>query len=114
MVRAGVGRWRAQVAVAALFLALLVGWGVGISGTLLRGSVYEVTGTYVERTVDRTILVRHDAVRALDMQAMELMVFTAESAARSTRRGSPAAIACASSPARPDALVVTRLEKLTD
>lgn len=98
---------------AGLFVLLVVGGGLGIWGTVLRGAVHEVTGTYVERVGAAVILVRHDAVPALAMKPMELMAFPLASPALLDRAG----------PARgdrvrlnvrqaPEGLVVTRLDRL--
>jgi hypothetical protein len=58
---------------------LLAGWAFGVWSTMIRGTVYEVTGTYVARPGPTTILVRHDALPALDMQPMAFMAVEAPS-----------------------------------
>jgi copper binding protein CusF len=81
----------------------------------VRGRVYEVSGTYLRRVGELTILVRHDAAPDLGMRPMELMAFSLESAAVLEQ------VPLASGDrvrlrvrARPDGLVVTRLERLRD
>jgi hypothetical protein len=64
---------RGRLLVTAMFVLLLAGWAIGIWATVLRGTVQEVTGTFVARSGDTMILVRHDALPALRMQPMELM-----------------------------------------
>jgi hypothetical protein len=60
-----------------VFLLLLTGLAVGIWGTIIRPPAYEVRGTVVARPAANLILVRHDEIPALGMQAMELMaIFT--------------------------------------
>jgi nitric oxide reductase large subunit len=56
-----------------LFVVLLVALGVGVFGTIIRPPAYEVRGVLVARLHAGMILVRHDAVAALEMGAMELM-----------------------------------------
>ena len=59
-------------------MLLLVGFAVGIWGTLLRPAAYEVRGTLVARPAANLLLVRHDAVPALSMREMELMAIFAD------------------------------------
>jgi len=54
-----------------------VAFGAGIWGTVMRPPAYEVRGEIVARPAANMLLVRHEAVAALGMDAMELMaVFT--------------------------------------
>ena len=69
-----------RLVVAGVFLLLLIGFAVGIWGTLLRPPAYEVRGTIVARPAPDLILIRHEAVTALGMRAMELMAVDAEPA----------------------------------
>ncbi len=62
-----------RLAVAGVFVVLLVGFGVGIWGTLVRPAAYEVRGTLVARPAGNLLLVRHDDVPVLGMRAMDLM-----------------------------------------
>jgi len=59
---------------------LLIGFGVGIWGTLLRPAAYEVRGTLVARPAANLLLVQHDAIPALSMRPMELMAIFADPA----------------------------------
>ncbi len=54
-------------------MGLLVAFGAGLWGTLVRPAAHELRGTIVARPTPDTILVRHEAHQALGMQAMELM-----------------------------------------
>jgi hypothetical protein len=69
-----------RLAVAGIFVVLLVGFAVGIWGTVLRPPAYEVRGTLVARPAANLLLVRHDAIPALGMREMELMAVFAEPA----------------------------------
>ena len=62
-----------RLAVAGVFVLLVIGFAVGIWGTLLRPPAYEVRGTLVARPAANLLLVRHDAIPALGMREMELM-----------------------------------------
>ena len=67
------GSAHARLAVVLVFVVLLIGFAVGIWGTLLRPAAYEVRGTLVARPAANLLLVRHDDVAALGMRAMDLM-----------------------------------------
>jgi hypothetical protein len=58
----------------------VIGFAVGIWGTLLRPAAYEVRGTIVARPAANLLLVRHDAIPALSMREMELMAIFADPA----------------------------------
>jgi Cu/Ag efflux protein CusF len=60
---------------------LLIGFAVGIWGTIVRPAAYEVRGTLVARPAANLVLVQHDEVPALGMRAMELMAIFGEPAA---------------------------------
>ena len=62
-----------RLAVAGVFVLLVIGFAVGIWGTLLRPPAYEVRGTLVARPAANLLLVRHDAIPALGMREMDLM-----------------------------------------
>jgi hypothetical protein len=64
---------RTRASLAALFVLLLVAFAAGLWGTVVRPAAYEVRGEFVARPAPDLILVRHDAVSALGMSAMELM-----------------------------------------
>jgi Copper binding periplasmic protein CusF len=66
-------RARRRLVVTAVFVLLVAGWGIGIWATMLRGTVQEITGTFVARPTETIILIRHDAIPWLGMQPMELM-----------------------------------------
>ena len=74
--RAAAPRW----VLALLFVVLLGAFAAGLWGTLLRPPAYEVRGTIVARPAPDLILIRHEAVTALGMRAMELMAVDAEPA----------------------------------
>jgi Cu/Ag efflux protein CusF len=59
---------------------LLAAFAAGIWGTVIRPAAYEVRGTIVARTASDMLLVRHDPVAALGMNAMELMAISASPA----------------------------------
>jgi hypothetical protein len=59
---------------------LLAAFAAGIWGTLIRPPAYEVRGTIVARPAPDMLLVRHEAVSALGMSAMELMAVSASPA----------------------------------
>jgi Cu/Ag efflux protein CusF len=63
-----------------VFAALVGAFGVGLWGTIIRPAAYEVTGEFLARPAANLILVRHDAVQALGMGAMELMAVFGEPA----------------------------------
>src|SRR5262249_59673916 len=65
-----------------LFVALLAAFAAGIWGTVIRPAAYEVRGTIVARPAPDMLLVRHDPVAALGMNAMELMPISASPALR--------------------------------
>jgi Cu/Ag efflux protein CusF len=60
---------------------LLAAFALGIWGTILRPPAYEVRGVIVARPAPGMLLVRHEAVAALGMSAMELMAVVGEPAA---------------------------------
>lgn len=59
---------------------LLAAFAAGIWGTVIRPAAYEVRGTIVARPAPDMLLVRHDPVAALGMNAMELMAISASPA----------------------------------
>ena len=59
---------------------LLAAFAAGIWGTVIRPAAYEVRGTIVARPAPDMLLVRHEAVSALGMSAMELMAVSASPA----------------------------------
>ncbi len=68
---------RARWSLVVLFVVLLVAFAAGLWGTIVRPPAYEVRGEFVARAANDVILVRHEAVSALGMSAMELMAVTA-------------------------------------
>ncbi len=56
---------------------LLAAFVAGVWGTVLRPPAYEVRGEVVARPAPGLLLVRHPAVAALGMEAMELMAVEA-------------------------------------
>jgi Cu/Ag efflux protein CusF len=59
---------------------LLAAFAAGIWGTVIRPAAYEVRGTIVARPASDMLLVRHEPVAALGMNAMELMAVSANPA----------------------------------
>jgi hypothetical protein len=59
---------------------LLVAFAAGIWGTVIHPAAFEVRGTIVARPASDMLLVRHDPVAALGMNAMELMAVSASPA----------------------------------
>ena len=72
-----------------LFVALLVAFALGIWGTIIRPPAYEVRGVVVARPGPDMILIRHDAVAALGMSAMELMAVAGDPATIDAARVAP-------------------------
>jgi len=56
---------------------LLAAFAAGIWGTVIRPPAYEVRGIIVARPASDMLLVRHDAVAGLGMNAMDLMAISA-------------------------------------
>lgn len=73
-------RRRTRWLLAALFAVLLAAFAAGLWGTIVRPPAYEVRGEIVARPAANMILVRHEAVAALGMDAMELMAVLADPA----------------------------------
>jgi Cu/Ag efflux protein CusF len=61
-------------------VVLLAAFAAGLWGTVIRPAAYEVRGTIVGRPAADMILVRHEAVSALGMNAMDLMAVSASPA----------------------------------
>ena len=68
---------RTRFVLAALFVVLLLALAAGLWGTIVHPAAYEVRGEFVARAAPGVILVRHEAVSALGMSAMEMMAITA-------------------------------------
>jgi Copper binding periplasmic protein CusF len=68
--------------VVALFALLVILFAAGLWGTVVRPAAYQVRGEVVARAAPDLLLIRHQAVTALGMGAMELMAV----------RGAPAAL----------------------
>jgi hypothetical protein len=63
-----------------VFVALLVAFGAGIWGAVIRPPAWEVRGQIVARPAADRILVRHDRVAGLGMEAMDLMAIATDPA----------------------------------
>ena len=61
-------------------MVLLAALAAGIWGTVIRPAAYEVRGTIVARSASDMLLVRHEPVAGLGMNAMELMAISASPA----------------------------------
>jgi Cu/Ag efflux protein CusF len=81
---------------AGLFVLLVLAFGIGLWGSIVRPPAYEVRGVLIERPTPGLILVRHDAVAALGMGAMDLMAIVGDPAkidAAAVRPGDPVRLA---------------------
>ena len=63
-----------------LFVVLVVLFGAGLWGTVVRPPAYEVRGEVVARAAPDLLLIRHQAVTALGMASMEMMAVRGASA----------------------------------
>lgn len=61
-----------------MFAALVAAFALGIWGTVVRPPAYEVRGQIVARPAPDLLLVRHEEITALGMQAMEMMAIAAD------------------------------------
>src|ERR1043166_5339741 len=66
-------RARARGLLIVLFVVLVAAFAAGLGGTVLRPSAYEVQGEVVARAAPDLLLVRHEAIAGLRMNAMETM-----------------------------------------
>ncbi|HEY7650583.1 MAG TPA: copper-binding protein [Methylomirabilota bacterium] len=73
-------RRRAYLVLTGLFVVLVAAFAAGLWGTIIRPPAYEVRGVIVARPAPDLLLVRHEPVAALGMQAMELMAIMADPA----------------------------------
>jgi hypothetical protein len=71
-------RRRVRLVLTGLFIGLLAAFAAGLWGTIIRPPAYEVRGVIVSRPAPDLLLVRHEAVAALGMQAMDLMAIMAD------------------------------------
>jgi len=91
---------------------LLAAFAAGIWGTVIRPPAYEVRGTIVARPAPDMLLVRHDPVAALGMNAMELMAISASPALLDPVGPRPGDRVKLAVRQRDDQLVLIRIEKL--
>jgi hypothetical protein len=70
-------RARARWLVVLLFVLLVALFAAGLWGTVVRPAAYEVRGEVVARAAPDLLLIRHQAVSALGMAAMETMAVRA-------------------------------------
>jgi Cu/Ag efflux protein CusF len=103
-----VARWR----LALVFAVLLLAFGAGIWGTVVRPAAYEVRGQFVARPAVNLILITHDAVPELGMRAMELMTVFGEPAMLDAAALTPGDRVRVAVRRRNDELVLLRVEKL--
>ena len=87
-------------------------FAAGIWGTVIRPPAYEVRGTIVGRPAADMILVRHEAVSALGMNAMELMAVSASPALLDPVQPKPGDRVKLGVRQVNDQLVLIRIEKL--
>jgi hypothetical protein len=91
---------------------LLAAFAAGIWGTIIRPAAYEVRGTIVARPAPDMLLVRHEPVAALGMNAMELMAISASPALLDPVGPRPGDRVKLAVRQRDDQLVLIRIEKL--
>ena len=91
---------------------MLAAFAAGIWGTVIRPAAYEVRGTIVARPAPDTLLVRHEPVAALGMNAMELMAISASPALLDPVGPRPGDRVKLAVRPRDDQLVLIRIEKL--
>ena len=91
---------------------MLAAFAAGIWGTVIRPAAYEVRGTIVARPSPDMLLVRHDPVAALGMNAMELMAISASPALLDPVGPRPGDRVKLAVRQRDDQLVLIRIEKL--
>jgi Cu/Ag efflux protein CusF len=90
----------------------MAAFAAGLWGTVIRPPAYEVRGVIVARPAANLLLVRHEPVAALGMDAMELMAVFADPAqldAAAPRPGERVRLAVRRAD---DQLVLIRLERL--
>jgi len=91
---------------------LLVAFAAGIWGTIIRPPAYEVRGTIVSRPAPDMLLVRHDPVSALGMNAMDLMAVSAAPSLLDPVGPKPGDRVKLAVRQRDDQLILIRIEKL--
>jgi len=91
---------------------LLAAFAAGIWGTIIRPPAYELRGTIVARPAPDMLLVRHEAVSALGMSAMELMAVSASPALLEPVAPKPGDRVRLAVRQQDDQLVLIRIEKL--
>ena len=82
-------RARARRLLVVLFVLLVVLFAAGLWGTVVRPAAYEVRGEVVARAAPDLLLIRHQAVSALGMGAMEMMAVRGAPATLDAARVSP-------------------------
>ena len=95
-----------------LSIALLAAFALSLWGTVVRPPAYEVRGVFVARPAPNTILVRHAAVAALAMNAMELMAIVGEPRTIDAAGVAPGDLVKLAVRRRDDDLVLIRIEKI--
>jgi hypothetical protein len=91
---------------------LLAAFAAGIWGTIIRPPAYELRGTIVAVRDPDLLLVRHEAVSALGMSAMELMAVSASPALLEPVGPKPGDRVRLAVRQHGDQLVLIRIEKL--
>jgi hypothetical protein len=91
---------------------LLAAFAAGIWGTVIRPAAYEVRGTIVARPAPDLLLVRHEAVSALGMGAMELMAISASPSLLDPVGPKPGDRVKLAVRQRDDQLLLIRIEKI--
>jgi Copper binding periplasmic protein CusF len=91
---------------------LLAAFAAGIWGTVIRPAAYEVRGTIVARPAPDMLLVRHEPVAALGMNAMELMAISASPALLDPVGPRPGDRVKLAVRQRDDQIVLIRIERL--
>jgi len=91
---------------------LLAALAAGIWGTVVRPPAYEVRGEVLARPAVNMILVRHEAVRGLGMDPMDLMAVFGDPALLDGRRVRPGDRVRLAVRQRGDQLILLRIERL--
>ena len=96
----------------AVFVALVVAFGLSLWATVVRPSAYEVRGEIIARPASNLIMVRHEAVSALGMSAMELMAIFSDPRILDDAQVGPGTKVRLAVRRQNDELTLLRLEKL--
>ncbi len=105
-------RWRRRWLPALTFVVLLGLFAAALWGTIVRPAAYEVRGEIVARPEPGIILVRHDAIGALGMGAMDVMAVVSDPAALDAAHVAPGDRVRLAVRPRGNDVVLVRVERL--